>query len=369
MASNPMQRQARNYFLLGVVITLLIAGAVLALLFMQMRKIKEENKKYADSFKPIYVLNQNIKSGDVLDVSMFTQVQASESAIPADYVEPGTLISAYSLYTKEGVKIITDYSDGAQHLYLNGDKASEVLRDETTGRYYVLKNNNKEYIETAEAPVIAKVDAKANTIMSQSLITRSNEIYTDDVRQQEYNMVILPVDLTTGDYVDIRMQLPNGQDFIVVSKKRVTVPDVSGEYLADTIQINMAEDEILSLSCAIIEAYKIEGTKLYATKYIEAGLQQASTPTYVANNEVARLMDSDVNIVERAKNALYARYNTNNLKSLREQNINAALSQSGEEENYKTKAQESITSTKESRQKYLQSLTSTTSTSEAPAEQ
>lgn len=359
MASNPMQRQARNYFLLGMVITLLIAGAVLALLFMQMRKIKEENKKYADSFKPIYVLNQNIKSGDVLDVSMFTQVQASESAVPADYVDPGALISAYSLYTKEGVKIITDYSDGAQHLYLNGDKSSEVLKDEATGKYYVLKNNNKEYIETVEAPVIAKVDAKANTILSQSLIARSNEIYTDDARQQEYNMVILPVDLVTGDYVDIRMQLPSGQDYIVVSKKRVTIPDISGEYLTDTIKINMAEDEILSLSCAIVEAYKMEGTKLYATKYVDAGLQQASIPTYVVNNEVARLMDSDANIVEKAKNALYARYNSNNLKSLREQYINAALSQNGTEEEFKTKAQESITSTKESRQKYLQSLTAT----------
>lgn len=359
MASNPMQRQARNYFLLGMVITLLIAGAVLALLFMQMRKIKEENKKYADSFKPIYVLNQNIKSGDILDISMFTQVQASVSAVPADYVDPGTLISAYSLYTKEGVKIITDYSDGAQHLYLNGDKSSEVLKDEATGKYYVSKNNNKEYIETVEAPVIAKVDAKANTILSQSLIARSNEIYTDDARQQEYNMVILPVDLVTGDYVDIRMQLPSGQDYIVVSKKRVTIPDISGEYLTDTIKINMAEDEILSLSCAIVEAYKMEGTKLYATKYVDAGLQQASIPTYVVNNEVARLMDSDANIVEKAKNALYARYNSNNLKSLREQYINAALSQNGTEEEFKTKAQESITSTKESRQKYLQSLTAT----------
>ena len=359
MASNPMQRQARNYFLLGMVITLLIAGAVLALLFMQMNKIKKENEEYANSFKQVFVLNQNVKSGDVLDVSMFTEVQASESAVPVDYVKPNTLISAYSLYTKEGVKITTDYTDGVQHLYLNADKSSEVLKDEATGRYYVVKNNNKEFIETAEAPVIAKVDAKANTIMSQALVARSNEIATDDVRQQEYNTIVLPIDLTTGDYVDIRLQLPNGQDFIVISKKRVTVPDVNGEYLTDTVQINLSEDEILSLSCAIVEAYKIDGTKLYATKYTDAGIQQASTPTYVVNNEVARLMDSDANIVEKAKNALYARYNSNNLKSLREQYINSALSQNGTEEAYKTKAQESITSTKESRQKYLQSLTTT----------
>lgn len=200
---------------------------------------------------------------------------------------------------------------------------------------------------------------KANTIISQSLIARSNEIATDDVRQQEYNTVVLPIDLVTGNYIDVRLQLPSGQDFIVISKKRVTIPDVSGEYLTDTVQMNMTEDEILSLSCAIVEAYKIEGAKLYATKYTEAGLQQASSPTYVVNNEVASLMDSDPNIVDKAKNALSARYNSNNLKSMREQYINNTLTQKGDEEKYKTKVDESITSTKETRQKYLQSLLGT----------
>ena len=49
MASNPMQRQARNFFLLGMVITLLISMAVVALLFMQMKKVKEENQNYKNS--------------------------------------------------------------------------------------------------------------------------------------------------------------------------------------------------------------------------------------------------------------------------------------------------------------------------------
>ncbi len=365
MASNPMQRQARNFFLLGMAITILIAGAIIALLFMQMNRTKNENEQLKGLMQPVYVLTQNVNSGDVLTENMFQKVDAVATSIPADYFEPSLLISAYSLYTKDGTKITSEYStDNAsnraiQHLYLNGDKNSEVFKDEATGNYYILRNNNKEYIETTTAPVIAKIDAKANTIISQSLIARSNEIYTDDVRQQEYNVIVLPIDLETGNYVDIRLQLPNGQDFIVISKKRVTIPDVGGEYLTDTIQMNMSEDEILSLSCAIVEAYKIEGAKLYATKYTEAGLQQASSPTYVVNNEVANLMDSDPNIVSKAKSALSARYNSNNLKAMREQFINNILTQEGNEEGYKSKVEESIQSTKESRQKYLQSLTGT----------
>ena len=362
MASNPMQRQARNYFLLGMVITLLIAGAIVALLFMQIKKVKEENDRYKNNISKVYVLSTNVNSGDILTETMFKLVDASMSSVPSDYADVTTLLSAYSLYTKDGARITSEYTtDSAtnksvQHLYLNGDKNSEVFSDEATGNYYVMKNGNKEYIETATAPVVAKIDAKANTVISQSLIARSNDKDTDDVREQEYNSIVLPIDLVTGNYIDIRLQLPNGQDFIVVSKKRVTIPNFNGETSTDTIKIKLAEEETLSLSSAIVEAYKIEGSKLYATKYTEAGLQQASSPTYVVNNEVASLMDSDSNIVDKAKSALYARYNSNNLKNMREQYINSSLSQYGTEDGFKDKMEESITSTQESRQKYLQSL-------------
>ena len=160
------------------------------------------------------------------------------------------------------------------------------------------------------------------------------------------------------------MILPNGQDFIVVSKKRVSIPSNDGGTPTDTIHINLAEEETVSLSCAIVEAFKIDGAKLYATKYTDAGIQEAASPTYVVNAEVASLMDSDPNIVEKAKTALLERYNAKNLKSMREQFINNALSQYGENERYKTKMDESIKSTLESRQKYLESLgTPTTTTS------
>ena len=36
MATNPMQRKARNSFLLGMLVMLLIAGAIIALLLMQL---------------------------------------------------------------------------------------------------------------------------------------------------------------------------------------------------------------------------------------------------------------------------------------------------------------------------------------------
>ena len=105
-----------------------------------------------------------------------------------------------------------------------------------------------------------------NTVLTLDMLSVGS-IVTADVRKQEYNAIVLPVDLTTGDYVDIRVQLPTGQDFIVLSKKLVEIPIISGMESEETIWLNLSEDEILSMACAIVEAYRINGTKIYATKY------------------------------------------------------------------------------------------------------
>ncbi len=364
MATNPMQRQARNSFLLGMAVTLIIAGIIVALLFMQIKNLNETLQTERAGSVSVYVLNRDVTSGQVLTEDMFSLVTVKSSGVPVDATSDITgLISSYSLCDKSGNNIYTD-TDGSLYMQTN-DTRTTVYRDETTGNYYTqATNGTRTYIETTQKELIAKVDMRANTVIASSYIARSDELDTDDVRQQEYNMVVLPIDLMTGEYIDIRLQLPGGQDFIVVSKKMVTIPQVNGQYLSDTIQVKMAEEEILTMANAIVEAYKIDGAKLYATKYTEAGLQDGATPTYVVNEEVANLIEADPNIVSEAMAALSERYNANNgqLTNIRNQYINNALSTYGDEEALPDKVEESTTSTQESRQEYLQSLTATGTT-------
>ena len=63
------------------------------------------------------------------------------------------------------------------------------------------------------------------------------------------------------------------------------------------------------VSNAIIDAYKIVGSKLYVTRYTEPGIQKASEPTFPANKDVMSLINANPNIVEEARQALWARYN------------------------------------------------------------
>ena len=146
--------------------------------------------------------------------------------------------------------------------------------------------------------------------------------------------------------------LPNGQDYIVVSKKRIK------KITEDTIWIDLYEQETLVMSNAIVEAYKMKGSKLYATTYVEPGNQADATPTYVPSSTVINLMNSDANIVAEARQALAARYSS--LMTRREQDINGQLNAVGEDaqSNLESNIEQEITKSKEARKEYIDSLNS-----------
>ena len=393
MAVNPMQRKTRISFLIGVLITLLVTGVVIVLLFLKVNSLQKDIDAEQAKKKKIYVLNQDVKSGQSITEDMFMLKQVDGTTIPETATNVIEEIDSWYLQLKDGTPINTGtyyYNQrneevratseeeiagvathsGLYYLDVNGNEV-RVYQDENTYNYYTLKTENgaqvKEYIDMNNVPVIAKIDLQANTIMTPNLVEQTNEVTTDDLRREEFNTIVLPMDLLTGDYIDVRLMLPNGQNFIVVSKKSVEIPIAKdGTYMADTIWLKLREDEMLVMSSAIIEAAGINGAKLYAVKYTEPGLQDAAIPTYRPNNATASLigMGTDgnptnpnlANMLESAKAELRKRYTsfatdarTNYLQSLINENesfnsnVEAGLSQSA-------------TNSTEARQQYLEAV-------------
>lgn len=356
MATNPMQRKARNSFLLGMLLTLVVAGLVIALLFIQLKNYKDkEAEEQANSVK-VWVLGQNVISGQVITTDMLTQQVVNKTLVPANAVGNITILDNYALEDKEGNEIITEYKNNNSTMYLSKDGTKYELTLEDTGNYSYTENREKKYVELAQVPIIAKVDMNKNTIITPEMISKSDEKVTDDLRKQEYNMLQLQTQIESGEYIDVRLSLPNGLDYIVVSKKQVEIPQINGNDSVDTIWLKLKEDEILAMNNAIVESYKILGSRLYVTPYVEAGMQEAATPTYVPSGEVINAIRNNPNIIQTAKDALVSRYSQN--ASVRNDYINPAISTSGAEgeENVKTKVQESVTATKTERQEYLDSL-------------
>ena len=347
-----------------------ITVLIVVLLYMKIKSQQEQIAKFQVQTQRVYVITQNVKSGDVLENGInYSIKEVQANAVPTGAITEttySTVFSSFKFTDNKGRKIylhLADSADQEQYYYLEtpSNKLYRTISDNTTGKkeevvsdnvnvndklYYKNDNGNNE-ITVTENAIVAKVNLNANTVLTSSLLSRADEITTDDLRKEEYNVISLPVDLAPEEYVDIRLMLPNGQNYIVLSKKKVSIPVVNGQYLSDTIQMNLTEEEILTMSCAIVENYQMEGSKLYATRYTEAGLQQAAYETYQPNDYVITLINHDRNIVDSA---------VKNLKSRNMKDIDTAVSNYGKQENVPSKTEESITSTQEQRKNYLLTL-------------
>ena len=296
MATNPMQRKARNSFLLGMLVMLIIAAIVIGFLVMMLVQMKKAEQELQESYIAVYTLNTDVKAGGEITLAELEKTEVVRTNAPTDYLTPSDL----------------------------GEKN------------------------------IAKISLTAGTVMSKEMIYTDNTATGNDVRKQEYNMIILPTQIQNGDYIDIRLTLPTGEDYIVISKKKVEIPQIAGIDSEDTIWLELTEAEILTMSNAIVEAYMINGSKLYATTYTEAGLQEAATPTYAVSRNVLELINSDSNIVQTAREELWSRYNADQRNGA----LNNAINNAGDQaqSNVESGVQESITNSKETRQEYLDSL-------------
>lgn len=138
-----------------------------------------------------------------------------------------------------------------------------------------------------------KFDLKKNTYITNEMIYAEG-ITPHDLRKHEFEFITLPSDLYTDQYVDVRIKFPTGQDYIVLSKKKVR--DLEN----NRITYYLDEQEILTISSAMVDAYLHEAD-IYALSYVEPSVQNEAILTYIPNQLVMELIESDPNIVTEAK--------------------------------------------------------------------
>ena len=297
MAKNPMQRKARNSFILGMFITLIITGSIIGLLVFKLININKENKEKEQGLKNAYVLVTDIKSGDSIKLENLKKVDIETNIIPSNAIT----------------------------------------------------------LSQIEENTIAKIDLKKGTILSSDMITNSDDKTTNDTRVQEYNMILLPSQINTNEYVDIRLRLPSGLDYIVVSKKKIEIPQVLGVASESTFSVKLNESETQTMSSAIVESYIMEGSILYVAKYVEPGIQGSSVPTYVPSTAVQEAIRQNSNITVEARNALVTRFN----ESITTRNsINSVLNTYNDKskENVEKSVEEEVNKAMQERKKYLDAL-------------
>ena len=326
MAGNPMQRKARNYFILGLVIAGVIGAIGVGFLAYKIynkddgyqAKIKELNGKFE---KKYYALNRDIKSMEEItseDLSLITTVKG-EKAFPDDVIKPDML---------------------------------DVAEVDENGEEIYDKDDNQIFMH----PYHAATDLKAGTILGESMLY--TEEVSDDLRLVEYNVITLNSQAQSGDVVDVRLKLPSGADLIVLSKKLVKIPQIAELDSENTIWLNLTEDEIMLMSSAMVESYLVEGAYLYTTNYISASQQEAAVGTYAPSDAVIRAMAVDTNVVETAYKAMLERYDQGHNRNL----VNSEIIRNTDEDDIERLErvidglEEEVKRAQEARENYLDSL-------------
>lgn len=268
MAMNPMQRRARNSFLIGFLVALIIMSMAVLFLVYKIKSINEAKEALEQKQIKVYVASDDLKSGEVVtlddDFTMST-VQ--------------TTVDKSKIISEEDFQFLDD--SGNPQIKLNEDGSEKVKE------------------------MVMKINVPAGTIVTKDMIVEAGDETSKSHRIQEYNMISLPSRLKNGDYIDVRISLPNGQDYVVLAKKRVIGTT------STTVWLRLDELEIELMNSAIVDSYMYTGSKLYASQLSEAGMQEPLEVTYTARLETVALINKNPNILLEARNNYFTKYNEN----------------------------------------------------------
>lgn len=137
-----------------------------------------------------------------------------------------------------------------------------------------------------------KVDIQPGTILSADmLMEEKNE--TNKIYSRELTFDSLPVSTVVGDYIDIRIILPNGEEYVVLSHEQIQ------RLYNTTITIHISEEENAILNSVFADLGSYNGYVLaYMTKYLEPGKDTDTVAFYPVQNDMENFVLFNPNIVD-----------------------------------------------------------------------
>jgi hypothetical protein len=154
------------------------------------------------------------------------------------------------------------------------------------------------FITAKEIGKIALVDIPTDTLVLNTMLT--DNLISNELREMEYGVININSNIINNDTVDVRIFFPNGEDYIILTKKIIKNITMDSQ----SCFLWLTEEEILRMSSAIVDAFLYNGAKIYTTKYIEPNLQEPSLITYEPSVSTLLLIQDNPNIVKTATNEL-----------------------------------------------------------------
>ena len=175
----------------------------------------------------------------------------------------------------------------------------------------------------------SKIAITPGTPITRDMVMMENIV--DSLREVDISGNRWPIGLQVGDYVDLRITYPRGEDYVVLSHKRVL------DIVDQTLKVHMTEEEQTLYQSALVDFYLSRGygTDLYLTKYIEPGIQEPAVVFYSVPENIASTLQYNPNIVDQAQVAVTGALRANIEESRRkfnDEDDSGALIKAGRDE-------------------------------------
>lgn len=180
--------------------------------------------------------------------------------VATEDILPGTILS------EDKVTIMAQYMSGSYNLITSDD----------FGKIVTQTINSGEVISRYAVSTDADFDSETKLIY--------------------FSEITLTDKMTQGDYVDIRIRYKNGEDYIILSKKRLE--EISSDYIS--CYLALKEEELQLMASAITDVQKYNAT-IYSTLFIE-DMQHEMVRTYIPafnNSEIFLSIYTEDNINKR----------------------------------------------------------------------
>ena len=199
-------------------------------------------------------------------------------------------------------KVVECYKDEIDRLSTvavrqpDGSTKQEITEDMVEEQSIPQSLKNDTFAEMSDlVGMYCKVAITPGTPITKDMVM--TEAISDTTREVDITGNRWPIGLLEGDYVDLRITYPRGEDFLILSHKRVM------SITNRTLKIHMTEEEMHLYQAALVDFYLSAGygSDLYLTKYVDPGIQKEAESYYSVPANVAAIILKDPNIIDKAQ--------------------------------------------------------------------
>lgn len=176
----------------------------------------------------------------------------------------------------------------------HGVKAGDVITNDLLETFTIPQcADSNQYVHNTSdiTGKVFKIAVNPGTPITTNM-TMAEDI-ADSARDRDIILDRMTVGIRAGDYIDIRMTMPYGDDYVVLSHKRIQ------EINENTIKLYLDELEWATYQGAMIDYWLNQqyGVTLYADRYIEPGVQNEAIAYYAVPENIAALVKKNPNIL------------------------------------------------------------------------